>query len=616
MLSYFFSCAYEWQKSDTNAAETDAVAVAQRLGTLIKQQRELQTRLRGIQHDVQRGVRSLQHEQRCHDVRRLVGEHSSLASVADAASADAAARTARSLQDWAEASAGQLHALSVRSTEDALQQELRKLAQAEKEEKHFLGKLGLLSGKGTSTGGKGQIDELLQSQYADFYREMLSDIARDRATSLQVCSGLQGYLHLTQARGVSKGGTGKEQADAPSAVRSVAKSRRALLQSAHGAISKMGTGNNSHHVAVGAEDTRNTKEDTESTLGDGQSTSLVLHPRMPEGQSTNYLRIGINAQAAGGPRRPVIVSTGIESASAACVEYIEGVQVNLNRSTHVLLSGGWLGNVELACAAGAGSAMPREVDLLLRVTLAGLGMPQLCRQIEATASWSGMCRSCACQCLHPSQSRLPALPYPRTYSRARAHTRTHAGTYDRDVGLEEIFNHCKAVCHALDVVTNKKGTRPYSNVIILACSAIMQPPPPAPPKEGEQQHASAPTVTQCVLSCLRAYARARYPSLRRMAVIMLANERAEELEGALPDGGEDFLIVHPCQGLLFPRSLPQPRMLVRAISPFTPLSAWRYTYAPHCPFHSRRRREHGSWRSGARSCDPADIWSAAHSCGV
>jgi hypothetical protein len=46
-----------WQESKTNGEEGDAVAVAKRMGALLKQQRELQTKLRGVQHDIHRTTR-------------------------------------------------------------------------------------------------------------------------------------------------------------------------------------------------------------------------------------------------------------------------------------------------------------------------------------------------------------------------------------------------------------------------------------------------------------------------------------------------------------------------------------------------------------------------------
>ena len=612
-----------WQEGDASAAEADVVAVAQRLGALIKQQRELQTKLRGIQHGIHRATRNLQYGQRCHDVWHLVdahfgqaqdvpGGHASPAPDARAGpgageqaasrSSGAADSIAEVLESWMGSAAEKLHVRCLLETQRAVQGAVKRMETASAEERHFTEQLRGLSCQGKGARGKGKTSiGVLDSQYAGFYRDTLHAIARERASCLETCSSLKMYLRRCAE---SADGEGETAADSVSAGARGATGRReakgcvekareglaslveeALEQVRERASAGQGSASGAAPATDGsAGDKRGLGEKVRpagaalqhanSQAGGGieqatSTTSLVVHPALPARRGPDAASSGVGSTGLGA----VVVSGEASSASEACVEYLSGVKRQLHKCTTVLPSGRELGTMELVAAEDMGrdagaDADTRAFDLLVRVVLAGLGQPRTCDSIAAGVSGS---------------ERAPPAP------QASESTPDDARVDTLDVAVD----YCKAVCHAVQLVSDSK----VANAVVLLPHAQRVLPPPAAaartgkaddgeapredasvearaadagaggearaPKEwtesgrpcrsaegsvgaGEKSEKSAGSSSQThmVLSCVRAYARARYPELRRVAVVNLAEDAAVGARAEVT-GDDDLLVLHP-----------------------------------------------------------------------
>ena len=225
-------------ESDAGAEESDAIAVAKRLGALIDQQRELQGKLRQVQQGMHRATRNLQYELRCHDLQLLIDTRFGPRNAASADDAPHAAPvrvdagacagagdevggrsrqeadgTAEVLEGWIARALEQLHEHCLKQTGRKVEHALNRMQTASEEQRHFSEQLSGLSGKGKGGvglggGGRGKGKEgnaLLDSQYAEFYRDALQGIACELASYHQTCSSLKRYLSQSAKRSGGEG---------------------------------------------------------------------------------------------------------------------------------------------------------------------------------------------------------------------------------------------------------------------------------------------------------------------------------------------------------------------------------------------------------------------------
>ena len=366
---------------------------------------------------------------------------------------------------------------------------------ASEEQRHFSEQLRGLSGKGKGGvgcggGGRGKGkagNALLDSQYAEFYRDALRAIACERASYHQTCSSLKQYLSHSAKRSGGEGeGGGEAAADSvpvrrgwgameeregeaagrPPAplgsdvggktegdcVKRAREGLAALVEEAlhqgnsygpvhatesgavekrlHGAKGLQDTGHTGH-TGVMAMSIANTHTHTHTHMS---TRSLVVHPAVPPRK----------CRAPAGMDRAVVVSGDASSPSAACVEYLCGVKRLIDRSTPVLQSGAEMGTMELVATQDMGLFYAENMwqvtdahsqrgadllglDALVRVVLAGLGLQHACGPIAA------------------------GIEEEVTYSK------------ELSLGIGEAVAYCKGACLAVGLVFESK----VANAVVL-----------------------------------------------------------------------------------------------------------------------------------------------------
>ena len=532
----------------TNGEESDALAIAGRLRDLAKKQRELQIQLRGVQRDIQRGTREIQYTQRCHDIRQLVEVQLRLVSADDAAAvarADGVTPTSQRsrdqkdedvaclLQRWMTEASEQVLTQNILHVRGKLQQEFNRLQLDKKDEIHFLEQLRRSSGDGKGTPRKGsgrekqKVDDgSLRCQFAQFFADELGVIWRRRAMLQETCSAIklclkqrfgedsaQHTAHAMEAPGSPAKARKKSESGAADAAESnAAKLRHAqsslflLVQEALDTIHGLQLGTASYPQAFPQQQLHR--------LSDQSPTTLIVHPAVKVSSAVSR---SLSARSiVPGKIGPACVSGVAESASEACVEYLQGVKRLLDRSTHVLLSGEALGLLEFQSL----EELARDIDLtnydgLLRMVLVGLGL-------------------------------------------------RHAVELPAQASVAHLLGHCKSVCRTLDLVLEKK----IANAVVLTGSiGVPQSLKTTETGAGDSHadgraHVSGARQDQnlaetlqsagrtivrsnieMLLSCVCAYARTRYPWLRRIAIVNLADPGTVSNSYQNDD---DFLVLQAC----------------------------------------------------------------------
>ena len=538
----------EQSATQTNGEESDALAIAGRLRDLAKKQRELQIQLRGVQRDVQRGTRQIQYAQRCHDIRQLVEVQLRLVTADDAAAvarAEGVTPTSQRsrdqkhedvvclLQHWMTEASEQVLTQNILHVRDKLQQEFNRLQLDKKDEIHFLEQLRRSSGDGKGSPRKGsgrekqKVDDAsLRCQFAQFFADELGAIWRRRAMLQETCSAIklclkhrfgedsaQHTAHAMEAPGSSAKARKKNESGAADAAESnAAKLRHAqcslfqLVQEVLDTMNGLQLGTASYPQAFPQQQLHQ--------LSDQSPTTLIVHPAV---RVSSAVSRSLSARSSvHGKIGPAFVSGVAGSASEACVEYLQGVKRLLDRSTHVLLSGEALGLLEFQSL----EELARDIDLtnydgLLRMVLVGL---ELRHAVE-----------------------LPA-----------------------QASVAHLLGRCKSVCRTLDLVLEKK----IANAVVLTGSiGVPQSLKTTETGAGDSQadghaHVSGARQDQrlaetpksagrtivrssieMLLSCVCAYARTRYPWLRRIAIVNLADPGTVSNSYQNDD---DFLVLQAC----------------------------------------------------------------------
>jgi len=396
-----------------------------------------------------------QYEQRCHEVWHLVDVQLRLASDKHdtpnlkehmepphraAVTDDTAGSLQQHVLDWIAGAAEQLHEKSLLRIQEALQQELKSVDVERKEELHFLEQLQELRGKPDGT------KNALDYGFEQFCLDEMCAIARRRAVCLQVCCAVKLFLNQYLVRDTE---IDVDMLD--TTLDKVHSARTRLLVLAEKAM-------------LDLRGAMKPEADNVSTLGGGSGKgeggkSGILgamtspwHPQQASRRSTTSLVVhtAVSSRYAAGAIKgsggvshgrvgPVFVSGDVKSASEACVEYLQGVKRRLDRSTHVLMSGDVLRDVDLMSVEEIKRAMDADVaacDLLVRVVMAGLGLQQKC-DVFGTMSSS-----------HQKQKTVLQIPL------AAAH---------RGIDIEKAVDYCKSVCRTVDLVLENK----VANAVVL-----------------------------------------------------------------------------------------------------------------------------------------------------